>query len=199
VPAVALGVSGWYFARNLVQVGRPFFRESSVVALRWWQDPGYRVPSNLTEFGHVFARPIYNGLGSVWDSLYGSLWANGIPSGRPPWNYGPMAAGLWLGLIPTALILTGVATAAFGRRGTAALRFAAVSVALFVAAVVNVYLTLPIYSDGKASYLLGTAPCLALLAAGGLDPLRPHRWPRAIVAGAVFCWAVVAYLTYFVV
>jgi hypothetical protein len=198
VPGVALAVSGWYFVRNLAQVGRPFFRESSVVALRWWQDPGYRVPSNLIEFGHVFARPVYNGLGSVWDSLYGSLWANGIPSGRPPWNYGLMAAGLWLGLIPTGLVLGGVG-AAVGRRGAAGLRLAAVSVGLFIAAVVNVYLTLPIYSDGKASYLLGTAPCLAVLAAGGFDRLRPRRWPRAIVAGGVFSWAVVAYLTYFVV
>ena len=196
---VALVVSGWYFVRNLVQVGRPFFRESSVAALQWWQDPGYRVPANLYEFGHVFARPIYNGLGSVWDSLYGSLWANGIPSGRPPWNYGLMAAGLWLGLIPTAMIVVGTGVAVFGRRGPAGLRFAAASVALFVAAIVNVYLTLPIYSDGKASYLLGTAPCLAVLAAAGFDRLRPYRWPRAIVGGGVFCWAVVAYGTYFVV
>jgi hypothetical protein len=197
VPAVALLVSGWYFIRNQVQVGRPFFRESSVQALRWWQDPGYRVPSNLVEFGHVFARPIYNGLGSVWDSLYGSLWANGIPSGQTPWNFGLMGAGLWLGLIPTALIGLGIAVAVVGR--SSALRFAAASVGLFVAAIVSVYLTLPIYSCAKASYALGTAPCVALLAAAGFDLLRRWRWVRAVVGGMVFCWAVVAYVTYFVV
>ncbi len=199
VPAVALLVSGWYFAKNLVEVGRPFFRESSVQASQWWQDPGYRVPSNLYEFGHVFARPIYNGLGSVWDSLYGSLWGNGIPSGQPPWNFGLMGAGLWLGLIPTALACAGIAVAVVGRRNAAALRFAAASVALFVAAIVNVYLTLPIYSCAKASYALGTAPCVALLVAAGFDRLRPYRWPRAVVGGGIACWAVVAYLTYFVV
>ena len=199
VPGVAGVVSGWYFAGNLIRFGRPFFRESSVVALRWWQDPGYRVPSNLYEFGHVFARPIYNGLGSVWDSLYGSLWANGIPSGRPPWNYGLMGAGLWLGLVPTALMVAGVAVALLGRRNAVPLRFAAGSVALFVAAIVNVYLTLPIYSCAKASYALGAAPCAALLVAAGFDRLRPYRVVRAVVGGAIGCWAVVAYLTYFVV
>ena len=109
-----------------------------------------------------------------------------------------MSAGLYLGLVPTALMLAGVAVGLFGRTRRAELRFAAGAVAVFVAAVVNVYLTLPIYGCGKASYALGTAPCLAVLAAAGYDQLRRWPWARAAAGGGVFCWAVVAYLTYFV-
>ena len=196
VAAAALLVSGWYFAVTVARTGKPILAESPAArAGDWWQDSGYRVPSNLWSFGGCFARPVYNGLGSVWDSLYGSVWGNGIVAGRPPWNYGLMSAGLGLAVVPTGLMLAGVV----GRRRVAAVRFSAVAVGLFVLAIVNVYLTLPIYSCGKGSYLLGTAPCLGVLAAAGFDTLRPWRRARAVVGGLVVSWAVVAYLTYFAV
>ena len=78
------------------------------------------------------------------------------------------------------------------------LAFARLSVGLFVAAVVGVYLTLPIYSCAKASYLLSTLPCVAVLAAAGWDRVVAGRRVRAVAVGLLACWAVASFLAYVV-
>jgi len=199
VATCTLAVSGWLLVRNYRLVGKPFYLESSVAHQQWWQDPGYRTPDNFYEFGHVFSRPIYNGMASVWDSLYGSLWGNGILVGRAPWNTELMWWGLWLAIVPTVGIAIGMVRSVVGPsvcQPREILQVSTLAVACFVAAIVYVYLRLPIYSCAKASYMLSTAPCLGLLAAAGLEwPMR-MRWLRAIIGGLLVCWAVTAYLTF---
>jgi hypothetical protein len=189
----ALAVSGWLMVRNYRLVGKPFYLESSNQP--WWQDPGYRTPANVFEFGHVFTRPIYNGMGSVWDSLYGTLWGNGIPVGPVPWNTTTMWCGLWLAIVPSAAILIGMGRAVFG--SCAVLCISTLAVGCFVAAILYVDLTLPIYSCAKASYMLSTAPCLGILAAAGMEKAFRFRWVRAVAGGVMVCWAGMAYVTFF--
>jgi hypothetical protein len=110
-----------------------------------------------------------------------------------------MTAGAWLGLIPTALILASPITVWFVRRRTArqVLLLAMAAVAIYLAAVVDLYVRLPIYSTAKSTYTVGLLPCYALLAAAGAAPLMRWRWTRALVLSAVVCWAVAAYVAYF--
>jgi hypothetical protein len=201
IASCALLVSGPYIIHNLRLSGRPFYIEYPVSAAKWWQDPGYRTPSNFYEFGHVFTRPIYNGMASAWDSLYGTLWGKGIPSGQEPWNFRLMWCGLWLAILPCLAIIVGAIRAVLfnnERQVRDSLRMAALSVGCFITAILYVYLRLPIFSCAKASYMLGTAPCLGLLAAWGIDCIPSSGRVRAITAGAIASWAVIAYLTYFV-
>jgi hypothetical protein len=199
VAVSALAISGWLMVRNYRLVGKPFYLESSVANHQWWQDPGYRTPGNLFEFGHVFTRPIYNGMASVWDSLYGTLWGNGIPVGPVPWNTTTMLCGLWLALVPSAAILLGMGRSVLSPCAgcSAVLRISTLAVGCFIAAIVYIYLTLPIYSCAKASYMLATAPCLGILAAAGLEKPMQIRWLRALLGGVIVCWAGMAYITFF--
>jgi len=209
----ALIICGPYFVRNLVRFGTPFYSNATVLGLQWWQYPGYRTPGQLLEFGHVFIGPVYSGTRSVWDALYSTLWCDGFLNGysefkdRPPFHFRLMSCGLWLGAVPTVLMILAVARLLTGDRrrpdariglvvNAAVAGFAVMTVACFLAAIVYIYLTLPIYSCAKASYMLGATPCLALLAAAGFGELSRYRAMRIVTGGLVCCWAVVAYLTY---
>jgi len=57
----------------------------------------------------------------------------------------------------------------------------------------------PFYSSGKASYLGGLTPVIAVLGAAGLHLLTRQRLMRAAVYGVFACWALASYLGYFVV
>jgi hypothetical protein len=201
-PAAAL--CGWYFVRNQVQYGRAIFLPT--IDASWWQAPGYRTAGQMFSFGRALVRPVYAGAGGFWDSIYSSLWLDGFLSGtadfasRPPWNYAPMLASAWLALAPSALLLAGVAAALVepARALRSGLLAAAGWLAVFLAAVFYGWLTLPTYSAAKASYLLGLAPCLALLIAGGYDALVRRGLPKAALSAALVCWAVAGYASYFV-
>jgi hypothetical protein len=208
---VAAGsIGGWYYLRNWIVIGTPFSAGWDSARIPWWQDPGFRTPIQFLEFGHIFCRPIYGGVRSIWDSLYSTLWADGFLSGvrlfefRPPWHFELMACGVWLAILPTAAILAGSARVV-GRAmrrtldpASVGLWFAVMSVGCLLAAVVHLYLTVPIFSCAKASYLSGATPCLAVLSAEGFDILGSHRVLRALAGGVLFCWGVTAFLTYFV-
>jgi hypothetical protein len=204
VLAATAAVCGWYYARNLLQYGRPSF---SSVHLSSWQDPGYRTAAQLFSFGRALVDPIYAGAAGFWDSIYSSLWLDGFLSGtasfgsRPPWNYSLMLASAWLALAPTALLLAGIAAALAqpGRSLKNGLLAAVGWLGLFLAAVFYRCLTLPVYSAAKASYMLGLTPCAALLAARGFDVLARWKIPKAALSAALAVWAVAAYLSYFVV
>ena len=216
--AVAAIVSGPWFVRTWVVTGNPIVSHTILANAAWWQDPGYRTPRQLLTFGRGLTRVAYGGVDSVWDSLYSTAWGNGFlggtvtAAGRSPVHLDLMAAGLWLGLGPMGLILVGLVRtkpvlwdAEGPNRGTSdpaltsCLALARLAVALFLAAVVWVYLTLPIYSCAKASYLLSTLPCVAVLAAAGWDRVVVGRWPRAVAVGLLTCWAAASYLAYVVI
>jgi hypothetical protein len=199
----AFVVSGWYFARNLVAMGKPFADRFGHIA--WWQNPSYRTLEQLTSFGAAVTRPIYSGAWSMWDGLYSSMWLDGFLSGAIsppapcPWNLSWLIVGAWLGLVPTAFILASPATSwrkEFNAARTA-LWFALAAIAVYLAAFIDLYLRLPVYSTAKATYLIGLLPCYAILAAVGAAPLLRFRLLRALVLAAIICWGVASYLTYF--
>ena len=92
------------------------------------------------------------------------------------------AADAWWGLVPTALITRGAARAL--ARDDAPSGAALLGAAGGVAALLWLFLTVPVYSTVKASYLLGLAPLFALLLIDGLeglsDPTRAAAWAGLI-------------------
>jgi hypothetical protein len=173
----------------------------------FWQDPGYRTLKQFISFGESVFNPVYSGVMGIWDSLYSTMWADGFLSGiglyssAPPWNYTFMAAGMWWSLLPAAMILTGLLSvmanpAASLRQGSL---FAASCVVVYFSAIFYLFLVVPIYSIGKATYTLGLIPCYAVLCAGGFDRLLRGPLARAALHGFLACWAFNAYFTFWVI
>ena len=132
------------------------------------------------------------------------MWLDGFVSGTStipkgvPWNLDLMEAGAWLGLVPAALMVCGL-VAGWRIAPRAVWTFAVAAIAIYLAAVVDLYVRLPIYSTAKATYTLGLLPCYAVLAAAGAAPFLRFRLSRAILFSALSCWAVAAYAAYFIV
>jgi hypothetical protein len=201
-----LATAGWFFVWNWIHYGKPLVHPGDPIwKLDWSQDPGYRTWSQLVSFGESLSHPVYSGAVGFWDSLYSTLWLDGFLSGvaifrvRPPWNDDFMLAGAWLGLIPTTLLLLGLGALLRERLpgSRAALLFASGCLALYLAAILDIWLRLPFYSAAKASYTLGLAPCYGLLIAAGAGAFLRGRLARSLAAAAVSCWAAAAFLAYF--
>ena len=196
--------AGWWFLRNWARLGTPI-GTSQASGNVWWQDPSYRTVGQLTSFGISLSRPIYGGVWSLWDTLYSTLWLDGTAGGLTigpqdiPWNVNWMLAGAWLGIVPMALLLASPA-AYLGRDlrpSRKSLLFALAAVGVYLAAILDLYIGLPVLSTAKATYMMGLLPCFGLLAAAGVEPLLRFRILRAVICSAVACWAVAAYVAYF--
>jgi hypothetical protein len=199
--------AGWYYIRNWIELGKPFIGGWDISReIEWWQDPGYRTWSQLIAFGESLTYPIYSGTVSFWDAIYSTLWLDGFFSGmytlnqRPPWNDNFMLAGAYLALVPTLFIFISVAALMRKsmRQSRKAILFAITCVAVYFAAIIDLYLRVPIYSAAKASYTLGLLPCYGILIAAGAEPFLRIRFFRALIMALIACWAIVAYLAYFV-
>jgi hypothetical protein len=204
---VAFVVSGWYYVRNYMEMGRFFVggwdpsRE-----ILWWMTPGYRTPKQFYVFGESLLYPVFSSLHGFWDALYSTLWLDGYLSSlvsreHLPWNDRFMTGGALLSLLPTAALCIGALTAP--TRGDAALRrmlyLSITGVLLYLAALLYIYLAVPILTSVKATYAMGLTPCIALLAAAGCEALTGRRLLRALCRGILACWAVGSYASYFVV
>jgi hypothetical protein len=193
-------VAGWYYLRNWVMLGSPF---KGGWELRWWQDPGYRLPSDFFRFGEVFRYPVFAAINGFWDSLYSTFWFDGQLSGlialadRPPWNYTPMATCVLWSVLPAMAIIVGL-WKAIGADAPAGLNFSAIAVALYLEAMICLYVLVPVYSTAKASYTIGVTPCYAVLAAAGFVVVCRKRWSKAIAMAGLVCWAISAYAGYYV-
>lgn len=203
----ACGVTaGWYFLRNWWYLGRPFVGGwNQASGNSWWQDPSYRSWNQVTSFGRVLSQPIYSGLMSFWDAIYSSMWGDGFLSGvivplhENPWNLTWMEVGIFLSLLPLGCIVWG-AISLWRRELTGcrySLLFAVAAVGIYLGVELELFMTLPVYTTAKASYMLGVIPCFAILAAAGADPLLRSRWSRSAVVGVFACWAVASYATFF--
>jgi hypothetical protein len=196
--------AGWWFLRNWARLGTPI-GTSQISGNVWWQDPSYRTVRQLTSFGISLSRPIYGGVWSLWDTLYSTLWLDGTASGLTigpqefPWNVNWMLAGAWLGIVPMALLLASPIACLRRdlRPSRNALLFALAAVGVYLAAILDLYIGLPVLSTAKATYMMGLLPCFGLLAAAGAAPLLRFRFLRAVICSAIACWAVAAYLAYF--
>jgi hypothetical protein len=200
-------VCGWYFVRNSLHLHVPFLTHSTVAGRQWWQYPGYRTPAQFISFGRALNCPVYGDLTGYLDDMYSTLWSDGMLNSlpdfahRPPWNYGLMASGVWLSFGPMVALLAGILRVCAGRftgPRRAGLLLCLGCVGLFAISSIYVWLTWPIYSSVKASYLLSTTPCLAVLMAAGFSWLPPNRFLRAAATGWLLCWAICSYGTYFI-
>ena len=200
----ACAIAAPYYARNWILLGKPFVGGwDASRGISWWQDPGYRMPDDLASFGAALVQPVHAAASSFWDGVHSTLFADGYLSsmisaeGLPPWNHGFLLSGALLALLPAAAMLVGSARAlcGFSRAGI----LAAVTVGIYLAAMADLFLGLPVYSTVKASYMSGLTPCLAILAAAGLEPVTRSRPAGALVHGALAAWAASAYLAYFIV
>ena len=203
----ALLISGWYYLRNWLELGRPFVGGWDVSrGIVWWQDPGYRTITDFISFGQSLVYPAYSATNGFWDSLYSTFWADGFTAGslyeeRPPWNYDFMISGALLSLLPAAALMTGIVRTALRRHDDAphkARVFSLGCIALYLAALLYMYFSLPIYSTAKASYTLGILPCYVVMCVYGLDLLAGNRLFKAGINGLLACWAIAAYCSYFV-
>jgi len=195
-------VSGWYYAKNFIEMGRLYVGGwDDTVRIAWWQDPGYRTLRQIFSFGHSLFYPVYSSLHGFGDAIYSTLWADGFIGAynRPPWNYKFMMAGLYLSFFPMFAILGGFFAAITAKSGALrrVLLFAAGSVALYMAAIFYMFMTVPILSSAKATYMLGIIPCIALLAAAGIERFTGRKYLRAATNGLLACWVVSSYLSYF--
>jgi 4-amino-4-deoxy-L-arabinose transferase-like glycosyltransferase len=200
-------VSGWYYLRNWIALGRPFVGGWEISrGIVWWQEPGYRTIQDFISFGRSLTHPLFSALNGFWDSIYSTFWLDGLNSSvvsykiNPPWNYDFMLSSALLALLPTAGIIFGLIMSL--RRPWAAHPgqvFAVYSIAVYFAALLYLYVTVPIYSTAKATYTIGLVPCYAVICVTGLDYLTRTRYLRAAVYGLLACWAVSVYASYFVV
>jgi hypothetical protein len=201
-------LAGWYYLRNWLHFDKPFIGGWDPVRgseFTWWQDPSYRTFGHFFNFGESLVRPIHSAFAGFWDSFYSTFWLDGYLSGmgkfkeRPPWNYSLALSVSWLALIPVAAMLAGVVRAWRhpDRTTRRLLQFAAATIAIYLAAMLYLFLHLPVVSTAKASYTLGLIPCYAVLATAGLDVLMRGRLLRALFFAGIVCWAVFSYLAYF--
>jgi hypothetical protein len=207
--AVVFGVSmliaGWYYFRNYIMLGSPFTGiYDKLQMLSWWQDPSYRTWSQVLSFGQSLIYPVYSGVTSFWDTFYSTLWLDGFNSGAinyMPWNENFMIAGALLALLPSAFILTGVISSWLDRGLVYrnAVIFSTGTIALFMAALLDIYIIRTAYSVTKASYTLGLLPCYAILVAAGAEPFLRDKIIRSFTLAFFACWAFAAYAAYFVI
>jgi hypothetical protein len=205
VSSAALAFSGWYYVRNWLALGTPFL--GGWESQPWWQDPGYRTIHDFFSFGTSLWQPVYSGIHGFWDSLYSTFWFDGFLGSAdlprempPPWNYQFMLSGVLFSLVPAAAIVTGTARAiARPYRSIAdGTLLCAVSVLFYGAVLLYLYISLPIYSTAKATYTLGLIPCYVVLCLYGLEPVFKHIYVRAAIYAVFVCWAVSAYVSFFI-
>jgi len=180
---VAFLVAGWYYIRNWIQFGKPFVGNWDNYFVNWWQDPGYRTIESFTRFGQAFICPFCSGVQSFWDSIYGTMWMDGIMSSKtiyrylPPWNYDFMIAGAWLAAPVALAIIIGVLKSS-SEINRQVHDIARVSLALYFMALIYIFLSLPNYSAASSRYTLGLLPFYGIFAVLGLQPFLANKWLR---------------------
>jgi hypothetical protein len=173
-------------------------------ARTYWQFPGFHTPGYFLRFGEALTHPWFSGFVGFWDSLYTTLWGDGLLGGASgaaafhgAWRLDWMAAGYLLALPATALLALGWLRAAriarsdpdLGRRLAYSLVVGLPPV--FLVSLVSVNLRLPFWSLGKAFYALCLTPLFALLLALGFDALDGALARRAppLVRALPWGWA----------
>ena len=181
-------VGGWVYFRNWQVFGRPVIGNWDVPASTvWWQQPGFHTWSYYTSFGHALSQPFFAGRTSFWDSVYSTLWGDGLAAGmtrlatrHDAWNYDFMTAGYWLAFPASLLAIAGLGRAVhyglsesdLGRRLAMSLLVTFLYAATF--ALFAITFELAYYGQAKAFYVLCAIVPVSLIAGLGLSWL-PER------------------------
>ncbi|HOJ34326.1 MAG TPA: hypothetical protein PKY35_11225 [Candidatus Hydrogenedentes bacterium] len=197
-------VAGWYYLRNWIIFGKPILGGwDALDGTAWWQDPGYRTLTQLIPRGNALFYPIFASASNFWDGVYSTFWADGLLSGtaniatRPPWNYGFMNTSLWLALVPSIALLVGIVSIRKQEAGKQfALLFFCLAGAIYFAALLHHFLTLPYYCAVKSFYMVGAIPSFAVLTTAGFERIRQNFVASVLVTSLFVAWAFYSYLTY---
>ena len=204
----AVVVCGWHYFRVWKEFGTPFVGNWDLsTGPVWWQQEGFHTRDYYLRFGRSLVAPFFSAFHSFGDSLYSTLWGDGLWGGRtslavrPPWNYDLMAIGYLLSLIPTLLIGVGVITTLHAcfkhRRGELGLILALAGLTFF--AMIHMTLRVPSYAQAKAFYGLVAVSALAVFAATGFDALsRGGRFLQFASCFLMVGWALNSYAAFWV-
>ena len=208
VTSVILLIAGWYYLRNWIILGKPFVGGwDPSTGMSWWQDPGYNTANDFLTFGQALVYPIHSATHGFWNSIYTTLWADGLLGGvggyesRPPWNYTFVISTVWLSILPTAGLLSALFFPI--RQHTPDLKtiyiiiLCNLCILTYLLAIFSMYFQISIYGSAKASYSLGLLPCFGILIAFGLTPLLRNRHIKLVITICLAWWGINSYLGYF--
>lgn len=149
-------VSGWYYLRNWIALGKPFLGGWDIARGQvWWQDPGYRISGDFVSFGKSLSHPVFSAIYGFWDAIYSTFQLDGLKSSivsceiKPPWNYDFMVSGAALSLLPAAGIILGLIISI--RKPGPGQVFSAYCITVYFTALLYLYVIVPIYSTAKAT------------------------------------------------
>lgn len=206
---VVLATCGWHYARIWHHFGTPLVGNWDVAAgFSWWQDPGFHIASDYTQFGKSLVAPLFSGFWSFADGIYSTLWGDGLCGGvadlayRPPWNYNLMSAGYFLALLPTLLILAGAAIAfwRFVRKPSVDLFVLAASCGAVMLGLVFMTLKVASYAQVKAFYGLALLVPLCFFGALGWEQVtRGRRILQGVLGVLLLAWAMNSFASFWIV
>lgn len=201
-------VCGWHYARVWARFGNPLVGNwSPESGFAWWQENGYTSANYYGSFGRALIEPLFSGFDSLGDGLYTTLWADGLCSGgtkmtfRPPWNYSLMIAGLWLALVPSALVIVGAAklVARWVRQATLEHLIWPALLGAYGLAIVAMTLRVPSYAQAKSVYALGALLPLCVCLLNGLETVRAgNRLLHRACIGLLSLWMLNAFASFWI-
>jgi hypothetical protein len=201
-------VAGWRYVQVWRDFGNPLVGNwDARVAAPWWQEPGYHTAGYFFTFGRSLTAPLFSGFDSFWDCFYTTLWGDSLGGGAaatqslPPWNYSLMDAGFLLALLPSALVLTGLAGAVWRCLRAPDLTFLLLLGTAGSAGFAVVYMTLKLafYSQGKCFYGLPALLPLCVFGIMGLDfCARLGRSARIVLEMALLLWLCNVYASFWI-
>jgi tetratricopeptide (TPR) repeat protein len=203
-----LVVCGWHYLRVWKAFGTPFvFAWDPASGSGWWAEDGFRTTTYFTRFGRSLTQPFFSSFYGFADGIYSTFWGDGLCGGsdsfinRPPWNYELVATGMLLALLPTVIILTGLAAClrkAFREPGPVWFLLLGIPLAAFVT-LVYLNLKVPFNCNVKAFYgLIALFPICALGSAGWEIWHRHARGWRPVLCIAFGVWALNAYASHWI-
>ena len=206
---VTFVVSGWFFLRNWIVLGKPFYGGwDPSRRIVWWQEPGYRILKDYYSFGEALKQPVYAAFHGFADALYSTFWGDGynicehlvtIPE-LPHWNYIPLTAGIAFSVVPALTIAGGTAVSLWRAREKEhwPFTFLLASIGVYFAALLHLFTVLPTYSTVKASYTMGLTPCYAVMAALGSDFLMGEKFIGPLFISLMVSWGIMTYIGFFI-
>ena len=199
VPVILL--AGWFYLKNFIHYKNPIIGNwDRELGFHWWLDPGYHTVKYFFTAPIVFSSPYLSSFHSFFDSIYSTLWNDGLLAGcsdvkvAPPWNY-TYGASVYLLAIPASLLIIAGTVRAVWRilqdKHPLWLLIIA-SVFLGVFSLIYMNLKLPYYAQAKAFYCLFLVMPVSLLFAFGYDWLNSflQNFKLTLFQAALFAWFV---------
>ena len=197
---VCVAVCGWHYIRIWRHFGTPIVGNwDPAIGFAWWQDPGFHTARDYLRFGQSLVHPLFSGFNGFADGIYSTLWGDGLCGGlsdllsRTLWNYDLMVAGYWIALLPSLLVVCGIAVATYRFcRETSPTWFLLLGLSgAMVVAVIFMTLRVPSYAQIKAFYgLSALVPFCSFGAVGWQILARRRAALRLVIAALLTIWAV---------